>query len=129
MLHNDHDPYTVALIVPNREAVMDWLKNRGLTCDSPEGQEAAIGLFQAEIDSFREGGSRDGLFEKEWLPAAYAILGEGFTEENHLLNSSLKLVRRKVRDFYNDRLEHLYTPEGRDPLNRRNRTIISRLDE
>jgi hypothetical protein len=41
----------------------------------------------------------------------------------------LKLVRRKVRDFYNDRLEHLYTPEGRDPLNRRNRTIISRLDE
>jgi len=129
MLHNDHDPYTVALIVPNRENLREWLGSEGLEFTSAEGQEAAIGLFQAEIDSFRDGGSRDGLFEKEWLPAAFAVLGEGFTEENHLLNSSLKLVRRKVQDFYKNRLDHLYTPEGKDPLNRRNRTIISRLDE
>ncbi|MBT8396630.1 MAG: AMP-binding protein, partial [Gemmatimonadetes bacterium] len=129
MLHNDHDPYTVALIVPNRENLIDWLGQQGLDCDSNEGQEAVIELFQAEIDSFRDGGARDGLFEKEWLPAAFAILGAGFTEENHLLNSSLKLVRRKVRDFYRDRLDYLYTPEGKDPLNQRNRRIVSRLDE
>lgn len=129
MLHNDHDPYTVALIVPNREALRDWFQSEGLGWDSPEGQEAAIALFQAEIDSFRDGGSRDGLFEKEWLPATFAILGEGFTEANHLLNSSLKLVRRKVREFYKDRLDYLYTPEGRNPLNKRNRRIISRIDE
>ncbi|MFH1765899.1 MAG: long-chain fatty acid--CoA ligase [Gemmatimonadota bacterium] len=129
MLHNDHDPYTVALIVPNRENVRDWLQDEGLAGTSDQGQEAAIGLFQAEIDSFRKGGSRDGLFEKEWLPAAFAILGEGFTEENHLLNSSLKLVRRKVRDFYQNRLDHLYSPEGKNPLNQRNRRIISRLHE
>jgi len=129
MLHNDHDPYTVALFVPNRESLREWLRKEGLDCTSEEGQEAAIGLFQAEIDSFRGGGSRDGLFEKEWLPAAFAILGEGFTEENRLLNSSLKMVRRKVRDFYQNRLDHLFTPEGKDPLNQRNRRIISRLDE
>jgi long-chain acyl-CoA synthetase len=129
MLHNDHDPYTVALIVPNRENLRDWLRKEGLACDSEQGQEAVVGLFQTEIDSFRDGGSRDGLFEKEWLPAAFAVLGEGFTEENHLLNSSLKLVRRKVREFYQDRLDYLYTPEGKDPLNQRNRRIISRLDE
>ncbi len=129
MLHNDHDPYTVALIVPNREALRDWFLSEGLSWSSPEGQETAIKLFQAEIDSFRDGGSRDGLFEKEWLPVAFAILGEGFTETNHLLNSSLKMVRRKVRDFYQDRLDYLFTPEGKDPLNRRNRRIISRIDE
>ncbi len=129
MLHNDHDPYTVALIVPNRERLRGWLGGKGLSCESKEGQEAAIGLFQTEIDSFRKGGSREGLFETEWLPAAFAILGAPFTEENLLLNSSLKLVRRKVRDFYRDRLDYLYTPEGRDPMNPRNRRIISRLDE
>ena len=129
MLHNDHDPYTVALFVPNRENLRDRLRKEGLSCTSDEGQEAAIGLFKAEIDSFRKGGYRDGVFEKEWLPAAFAILGEGFTEENHLLNSSMKMVRRKITDFYRDRLDHLYTPEGKDPLNRRNRTIISRLEE
>jgi long-chain acyl-CoA synthetase len=129
MLHNDHDPYTVALIVPNRERLREWLAEKGLECESDEGQEAAIGLFQGEVDSFRKGGSREGLFETEWLPSAFAILGAPFTEENLLLNSSLKLVRRKVRDFYRDRLDYLYTPEGRDPLNQRNRRIISRLDE
>jgi long-chain acyl-CoA synthetase len=129
MLHNDHDPYTVALIVPSRERLREWLAEKDLGCESKEGQEAAVGLFQAEIDSFRKGGSREGMFETEWLPAAFAILGAPFTEENLLLNSSLKLVRRKVRDFYRDRLDYLYTPEGRDPLNPRNRRIISRLDE
>jgi long-chain acyl-CoA synthetase len=129
MLHNDHDPYTVALIVPNREYLRDWLKERGLACTSDEGQKAAIEIFKSEIDAFREGGSKEGLFEKEWLPAAFAILGEGFTEENHLLNSSLKMVRRRITEFYEDRLDHLYSTKGKDPFNRRNRTIISRLEE
>jgi len=129
MLHNDHDPYTVALIVPNRENLRDWLEEKELSCTSEEGQKAAIEAFQAEIDSLRKGGAREGLFESEWLPAAFAVLGEGFTEENHLLNSSLKMVRRRIHEFYRDRLEYLYTPEGKDPLNRRNRRIISRLDD
>ncbi len=129
MLHNDHDPYTVALIVPNREALRDWLGKEGLSCHSEDGQRMAIGLFQAEIDAFRKGGDREGLFENEWLPAAFAILGEGFTEENHLLNSSMKMVRRKIKDFYQNRLDHLFSPEGKEAFNRRNRMIISRLDE
>ena len=119
----------MALIVPNRERLLDWLRDQGLDHGSAEGQEAVVALFQAEIDSFKKGGSREGLFETEWLPSAFAILGAPFTEENLLLNSSLKLVRRKVRDFYRDRLDYLFTPEGRDPLNARNRRIISRLDE
>ena len=86
-------------------------------------------LFQEAIDSFRRGGSREGLFETEWLPAAFAVLGAPFTEENFLLNSALKMVRRKVTEFYQSRLDHLYTPEGKDPLNRQNRKIISRLEE
>jgi long-chain acyl-CoA synthetase len=129
MLHNDHDPYTVALIVPNRMALRDWLREKGLSCLTEEGQEAALSLFQEAIDSFKEGGEREGLFEKEWLPAAFAVLGEGFSEENHLLNSTLKMVRRKITEFYRDRLDYLYTAEGKDPFNRRNRTIISRLEE
>ena len=129
MLHNDHDPYTVALIVPNREALREWLRSRGLSCMTEEGQEASLMLFQEAIDSFRRGGSREGLFETEWLPAAFAVLGAPFTEENFLLNSALKMVRRKVTEFYQSRLDHLYTPEGKDPLNRQNRKIISRLEE
>jgi long-chain acyl-CoA synthetase len=129
LLHNDHDPYTVALIVPDRGNLRDWFRSRGLSCTKAEDQKAAIDVFKGEIDDFRTGGSRAGLFEQEWLPAAFALLGEGFTEENHLLNSSMKAVRRKIVEFYQNRLEYLYTPEGKDPYNRHNRTIISRLDD
>ncbi len=128
MLHNDHDPYTVALMVPHRENLREWLESQGFSPLSEEGQAAALSLFQAEIDSFRKGGDREGMFEVEWLPAAFAILGEGFSEQNRMLNSTLKMVRRHITEFYRDRLEYLYTPEGRDPFNRRNRTIISRLE-
>lgn len=129
MLYNDHNPYTVALIVPNREAVLDYLRSQGLSCMTEEGQAAALRLFQAAIDAFRHGGSRAGLFEKEWLPTTFAVLGEGFTEDNRMLNSTLKLVRRRVAEFYRNRIEYMYTPEGKDPFNRQNRLIISRLEE
>ena len=129
MLYNDHDPYTAALIVPNRENLRDWFQSRNLSFTKKEDQEAAIDVFKGEIDDFRDGGSRAGLFEQEWLPAAFALLGEGFTEENHLLNSSMKAVRRKIVEFYQNRLDYLFSPEGKDPYNRHNRTIISRLDD
>ncbi|MGM0669218.1 MAG: AMP-dependent synthetase/ligase, partial [Gemmatimonadota bacterium] len=84
LLHNDHDPYTVALIVPNRENLRDWFRRQGSSCLTEEGQAEAIALFQAEVDAFRKGGNREGMFETEWLPAAFALLGEGFSEENHM---------------------------------------------
>jgi long-chain acyl-CoA synthetase len=129
MLFNDQSPYTVALLVPNKEAVLQWLRDRRLSPRSPEGQEAALGLLEGEIDAFREGGRHAGQFPARWLPAAVAVLGEGFTEQNRLLNSTMKMVRGKITEFYQNRLDHLFTAEGKDMANARNRAIIARLEE
>jgi long-chain acyl-CoA synthetase len=128
MLRNEQAPYTVALIVPDRENLRQWFRDKGLSCITEEGQEAALDLFREAIDAFREGGERAGLFDATWLPASFAVLGDGFTEENQMLNSTMKMVRRRIAEFYQDRLEYLYTSEGRDPYNRRNRAIIARLE-
>ena len=79
MLFNDQSPFTVALLVPNRDAVLGWLKDRSLSVGTPEGQEAALRLLEGEIAAFREGGPRAGMFPARWLPSAVAVLGEGFT--------------------------------------------------
>jgi long-chain acyl-CoA synthetase len=129
MLHNDHDPYTVALIVPNRESLRDWLRSQELSSTTDEGQRRVLSLFQAEIDAYREGGPNEGMFMGKWLPSAFAVLVDGFTEENRHLNSPMKMVRGRITEYYRDRLDHLYTQDGRDPFNKRNRTIISRLGE
>jgi long-chain acyl-CoA synthetase len=54
------------------------------------------------------------------LPAAIAVLPEGFTEQNLLLNSTMKMVRGKIEEKYADRLKQLYSPEGKNIVNPKN---------
>ncbi|MBS3777512.1 MAG: AMP-binding protein [Bacteroidales bacterium] len=124
MLHNNQDPYTVVLIVPNKEAVKNYMAEQGLSLQNEEGQNKALELIQGEIDQFKKGGEFEGMFPDRWLPAAIAVLGEGFTEENKMLNSTLKIVRRNIEKYYKDRIDFLYTPEGKNILNHQNKNII-----
>ncbi len=127
MLYNNQSPYTVALLVPNKENLLRWMKENHLDQRTSEGQEAALKLLESEIAQFKEGGRHSGMFPTRWLPATFAVLGEGFTEQNRFLNSTLKMVRPKIVEFYKNRLDYMFTPEGKDILNHQNRTIISRL--
>jgi len=129
MLYNDHCPYTLGLIVPNKESLLGWMKRKKLTCGTPEGQEAALSLLQSEIDRYRESNKASGTFPERWLPASLVVLGEGFTEQNRLLNSTLKMVRGRITEFYKARIDFALTSEGKNILNYQNRMIIKRLEE
>jgi long-chain acyl-CoA synthetase len=129
MLYNNQSPYTVALIVPNREALLSSLSERNVHCSTAQGQKAALQLLEGEIDLYKEKGFYAGLFPGKWLPATFAVLGEGFNEQNQLMNSTMKIVRNKIVDFYRNRIDFLYTPEGKNIYNQQNVTIVSRLDE
>lgn len=112
MLYNNQSPYTVALIVPSKEALKRALPNY----DSPEGRKNAVELIQQSVNAFRKGGEYQGMFPERWLPAAFAILPEGFTEQNLMMNSTMKMVRGKIEKQYADRLEVLMTAEGKNPF-------------
>ncbi|MFO7694102.1 MAG: AMP-binding protein [Vicinamibacterales bacterium] len=127
MLYNNQSPYTTALLVPARDALRGWLTSQGLSAAAPEGQEAVLRLIESELARHREGGDLGGAFPGRWLPSAVAVLGEGFTEQNHMLNSTMKMVRGKIVEFYGTRLDYLYTPEGRSILNAQNRAIVARM--
>ena len=128
MLYNNQSPYTVALVVPNREAMIQRLKEKDLSCRTPEGQEAALRLLEIEIEVYRNG-SHAGMFPSRWLPSAVAVLGEGFTEQNGLMNSTLKMVRGRITEFYKNRLDFLYMPEGQNICNHQNMMIVKRWEE
>ena len=122
IIHNNQNPYTIVLIVPNKEALRRTLKEKhpGLDPESKEGREAMLQMIQAECDSYKKGGSHEGMFPEKWLPAAIAVLPEAFTEQNGMVNSTSKIVRGKVEKFYADRIEYAYTPEGKQLLNPKN---------
>jgi len=128
MLYNNQSPFTVALVVPNREAILRVVKEKGLSCKSREGQDAALKLIEGDIAVYRESGTAAGLFPTRWLPAAVGVIGEPFTEENRMLNSQLKMVRSRITAFYKARLDYLYTAEAKDIVNAQNLTIVSRFE-
>ena len=112
LLYNNQSPYTVALIVPNKEA----LKRAVANYDAQEGKQAAALLIQQAVLAFRKGGAYEGMFPDRWLPAAFAILPEAFTEQNLMMNSTMKMVRGKIEKHYADVLERLTTAEGKNPV-------------
>ncbi|MGA9407628.1 MAG: AMP-binding protein [Bacteroidota bacterium] len=128
MLFNNQSPSTVALLVPNRDAALQWLKEKGLSSRAPEGQEAVLRMLESEIDMYRDGGAHAGMFPSRWLPSAMAILGEGFTEQNGFMNSTLKMVRGRITEFYKERLDFLFTPEGQSICNHQNMMIVKRWE-
>lgn len=127
MLYNNQSPYTIALIVPNKDAIKIWLKENKLSNENEEGQKAVIKLIDDEIEKFKSGGIYAGEFPDRWLPSTFAILGEPFTEQNKFLNSTLKMVRNKITEFYKNRIDYLYTKEGKDIFNHQNMNIVSKL--
>ena len=122
VLHNSQDPYTIALLVPNRDALKAWLASAApqLSPDSEGGRKMMLECLQAEIDSYRKGGKNFGAFPERWLPAAVCVLPEPFTEQNHMVNSTMKIVRGKVEEAYRDRMAYAYTPEGKVITNKMN---------
>mgnify|MGYP002856620879 CR=1 FL=1 len=120
ILHNNQDPYTIVLIVPEKEALAEFVKKQGLDPGSHDGKVAMLRKVQAEIDSYRKGGVHEGLFPERWLPAAVVICDEAFSQANKMVNSTMKVVRGKVEEHYADRIAYAYTPEGKALLNEKN---------
>ena len=117
ILHNSQDPYTIALITPNKEALKAYAKELGLDPATKEAKVKMLELLQEEVNMYRKGGRLFGAFPERWLPAAVCVLPEPWTEQNHFLNSSMKVVRGRVEEAYKANMEFAYTPEGKKIVN------------
>ena len=117
ILHNSQDPYTIALITPNKEALKAYAKELGLDPETKEAKEKMLELLQEEVNMYRKGGRMFGAFPERWLPAAVCVLPEPWTEQNHFLNSSMKVVRGRVEEAYKANMKFAYTPEGKNIVN------------
>lgn len=122
ILHNNQDPYTTALIVPNISNLKDYVKKKDPSLDwnSEQAKILALNTIQDSINKYKSKGELANRFPERWLPTAIAILPEAFTEQNHMVNSTMKIVRAKVEEYYKDRIYYLYTSEGKNILNKKN---------
>lgn len=122
ILYNNQNAYTTALIVPNKEALKRYVhrKKPHLQWDTREAKELALNKLQREINDYRKGGKYEGMFPERWLPAVVAVIGEPFTEQNGLVNSTMKIMRGKVEERYAARIDSMYSNGGKDIMNPEN---------
>ena len=120
LLHNSQDPYTIALVTPNKEALKKYAQELGLDPASQEAKEKMLLLIESEVNAYRKGGKFAGAFPDRWLPAAICVLPEPWTEQNHFLNSSMKVVRGRVEEAYKENMAYAYTTEGKSVINKMN---------
>ncbi len=105
MLYNNQSPYTIAIIVADKTKL--------------KGKEL-VRAVSDEIARFKGNGEFSGMFPERWLPSTFIIANEPFSEQNRMINSTMKMVRSKVEEVYRERIQYAYTPEGKDIFNKFN---------
>ena len=105
MLYNNQSPYTIAIIVADKSKL--------------QGKEL-VDSIQKELSRYKAAGEFAGMFPERWLPSTFIIANEPFTEQNRMINSTMKMVRSKVELTYMDRINYAYTAEGKNIYNKYN---------
>jgi long-chain acyl-CoA synthetase len=120
MLFNNQNPYTIVLIVPEKSSILKHLHHKGLDPASDAGIHEAIRCIGHELNQYRKHGHYGHMFPHRWLPAAIGILPAPFTEENHMVNTTMKMVRGKITAHYKPLIDFLYTSDGKELYHKKN---------
>ncbi|MCF7928347.1 MAG: AMP-binding protein [Spirochaetales bacterium] len=115
MLYNDHRKYTTALVVLDEQAVAGLVGDEKITDPAKLLEKIRDSLY-----AFRNDPNYQGRFPSLWIPHTFSILPEPFTEENRMINSTMKMVRYKIVEAFEEELDFLYSNEGYNWQNQRN---------
>ena len=129
MLYNNQNTWTSGMIVPNMAAVRRELDKHGIKAGTDEALAETLKIIQTEVDAYKAGGKFENSFPERWLPTTIAVLPEAFTEQNHLLNSTMKMVRGKITEYFKEELEFLYTPEAKNIQNPMNLEAVRKWEK
>jgi long-chain acyl-CoA synthetase len=125
VLHNNQNPYTIGLIVPSKEKVAQYAKMLDKKLTREQKIEEILKALQKQLSQFKKEGKPGHMFPQRWLPAASIILPEPFTEANKLLNSTMKVVRKKVEEHFGEQINYLYTSQGKNFMSETNKKNLS----
>lgn len=125
IVYNNQSPYTIALVVASKENLNRQLDKEGVAGE--ERYKRAAAILSGEVAKYRTGGEYANEFPDRWVPAVVAFADEAFTEQNGLVNSTMKVVRNKVEKYFAEAIANAYTPEGKAADNTRNIAALKRI--
>ena len=122
MIYNDHEKYTTALVTLNKKAVEELIKKEGISSytELNKCMKDQILLF-AKQPEFKD------KFPGKWVPSNFQIIADEFSEDNKMINSTLKMVRHKITETYKSRLDLMYGTKAQQNALDENIKVLSTL--
>ena len=122
MIYNDMKQYTSALITLNKEKVSKYLE-----ANKVKNVKDVIDAISSSLLAFSMTLEYKDVFPEKWQPKTFIVMEEAFTEQNKMINSSMKMVRHKIMEAYGDKVDYMYTTEGMVANNARNSEVLGRM--
>ncbi len=122
MIYNDHQKFTSALISLNKMAVDELVQKKQIkTFEELNKQLKVEMLLFSKQKEFKD------KFPGKWIPSNFQVINEEFSEENQLINSTLKMVRHRITERYQDRLDLMYVKKAQDITLKENIKVLKNI--
>ena len=122
MIYNDHQKYTTALITLNKKAVEELIRKEHMG-----SYESLHKHLKNEMLLFSKQKEFKDKFPGKWIPSNFQIISEEFSEDNQMINSTLKMVRHKITETYQNRLDLMYGSKAKDKAMLANIELLKNL--
>ncbi len=120
MIYNDHQKYTTALVTLNENPIKEKIQKTGI-------QKAdLLKLLKEDFLNFSKQPEFKDKFPTKWIPTQFQIIEEPFTEENKMINSTMKMVRHRITETYQHRLDVMYTKGASQLSAKENEKVLDR---
>jgi len=127
MVYNDHCKFTSAVVTINVPELKAAAQAQGLSASGDEDLNKILGLIRDDVFAYVRVPDYAANIPAQWRPASFAVVPGVFDENNGLLNATMKMVRHKVRDLYQFRLDEVYATGVADPMLPGNREALKAI--
>lgn len=122
MIYNDHKKFTTALVTLNLAAIKDLISKNEI-----DSYEELIRWLKKDMLSFNQQPEFKDKFPVKWIPSQFRIIAEPFSEENHMINSTLKMVRHKITETYQAKIDEMYSRDTATENKDSNLSVLKQL--
>lgn len=122
MAYNDHKKYTTALITLNKKNIEDWIKKNNI-----DNAYKVSDKIREELLLFKQHKDFRNRFPEKWIPANFQIIEEAFSEDNKMINSTMKMVRFAILNAYQDRIDLMYGTNAQQNSTEKNKQVVQKM--
>jgi len=122
MAYNDHKKFTTALITLNKNNVEGWIKKNKI-----DNTDKVLDKIREELLLFKQQKDYKNLFPEKWIPANFQIIEEAFSEENKMINSTMKMVRFAILNACQERIDLMYGPNAQQNSTEKNQQVLKEM--